>query len=71
MENVSTIGSRANLSGQYDKAALDQWMKEYLDAMVAHDPSRLSLSPHVRFTENTVAIKIGQGLWGSITGISP
>jgi hypothetical protein len=71
MGNDLSISSRANLSGQYDKAALDQLIKEYLDAMVAHDPSHLPLSPNVRFTENTVAIKIGQGLWGSITGISP
>jgi hypothetical protein len=35
---------------------------QYLAALVKHDPSGL-LSRGVRFTENTAAIRIGDGLW--------
>ena len=39
----------------------------YLDALVAKDPARLTLAPDVMFTENNVAIDIGDGLWNTIT----
>jgi hypothetical protein len=42
----------------------------YMDALVHHDPSRVPFAPSVRFTENDVAIPIGSGLWGSISGAS-
>lgn len=50
-----------------DRACLKDMLSAYITAMLAHDPSRLPLAPSVRFTENGVAISLGQGLW---TGIS-
>jgi hypothetical protein len=35
----------------------------YLAAMVKHDPSGLPLAKGVRYTENTVEIQVGEGLW--------
>ncbi len=37
----------------------------------ANDPSRLPLASHVQFTENNVAMRLGQGLWGTITEVAP
>ena len=37
----------------------------YLAAVVKHDPSGLPLAKGVRFTENTAAIPVGDGLWVS------
>lgn len=45
--------------------------ERYLDALVAHEPGRLPLSPAVRFTENTQQLPLGSGLWRTIRGRSP
>jgi hypothetical protein len=46
-------------------AALDA----YLAALEARDPSRCSWAGTVYHTENNVALEIGDGLWGTITGL--
>ncbi|MGH8150868.1 MAG: hypothetical protein ACRETB_12970 [Steroidobacteraceae bacterium] len=38
-------------------------MNSYLAALVAHDPARVPLSPHVEFVENAVPMHPGEGLW--------
>jgi hypothetical protein len=38
-----------------------------MQALVAHDPSRLKWVEHVEFTENSVPMRIGDGLWNTIT----
>ena len=43
----------------------------YLDALVAKDPARLQLASDVVFTENNVAIDVGDGLWNTITARGP
>lgn len=55
-------GERERLSGFADR---------YLEALVAHEPGRLPLSPTVRFTENTQQLPLGAGLWRTIRGRSP
>jgi hypothetical protein len=52
-----------------DYACLSGYLDQYLSALVAHDPARLPLSPHVRFTENTIPMKLGDALWGTISGM--
>lgn len=52
-----------------DRACLTGLLNQYIDAMVAHDPSRLSLAgTTVRYTEDTKDVKLGEGLWKSVTG---
>jgi hypothetical protein len=41
----------------------------YLQALVAHDLSQISVTDRVKFTENTIALKLGDGLWGTISGM--
>ena len=36
---------------------------QYLEALVANDPTRLPLTDDVKFTENTVQLKLGDGVW--------
>ena len=36
--------------------------------MQAHDPSRISVTDHVLFTENTIPLRLGQGLWATMSG---
>ena len=42
---------------------------DYMDALAAQDPTRLELAPDVRFTENTRPLKLGDGLWGTVTAV--
>ncbi len=39
----------------------------YLDALEARDPSRLAWAEGARFSENNVALEIGDGLWNTIS----
>src|SRR3989304_5461133 len=39
----------------------------YLEALGRNDPSRLPLSPNVRFTENCQTLSLGKGLWATAT----
>src|ERR1700681_1792895 len=48
-----------------DRACLEGFVNQYLDAMVAHDPSHLPVTPTVKFTEDDVVLKLGDGLWGT------
>jgi hypothetical protein len=47
------------------------FVDEYLNALVAKDPSRLPWAKMVKFTENNVSLQVGDGLWGTISGMGP
>ena len=46
-----------------DRACLNKLVDSYLAALVAHDPSRVPMAADVKFVENTVSMKPGEGLW--------
>lgn len=48
-----------------DRACLDGFIDQYLDAVVAHDPSRLPVANGVKFTENGQRLELGDGLWNT------
>jgi hypothetical protein len=50
-------------TGGCNSACLTNMADQYLAAMVKHDPSGLPLAPGYKYTENTAAIRIGDGLW--------
>ena len=54
-----------------DRICLANHLSAYLDALVAHDPSRLRLARSARFTENGVAIALGEALWLTISEFGP
>jgi|SRR5665213_705893 len=45
------------------RACLRGFIAQYLDALVAHNPGALPLSANVKFTEDTMTMKPGEGLW--------
>jgi hypothetical protein len=49
-----------------DRACLEGWVDTYLDAVIDNDPSAVSMTRDVRFTENGVRLEIGDGLWRSM-----
>jgi len=51
-----------------DRACLAGMVTRYVDALVARDPSALPLTADVRFTEDGRDLKLGEGLWQTVTG---
>lgn len=49
------------------RATLNKFVDRYMDALVAHAPSRLPLAPKVKFTENGQQLDLGDGLWNTIS----
>jgi hypothetical protein len=54
-----------------DRACLEGFIDQYLDALVAHAPAKLPLANNVRFTEDTLEKKVGEGLWQTASKIRP
>ena len=51
-----------------DRECLVTLMKNYLAALVAHNPSAVPFDPYVKFTQNTANIPVGYGLWETASG---
>jgi hypothetical protein len=52
-----------------DYTCLTGMMDRYLKALAAHDPSQVPVATHVKFTENTIPLKLGDALWGTMSGM--
>ncbi|MEJ0038104.1 MAG: hypothetical protein WDO68_18835 [Gammaproteobacteria bacterium] len=60
----------ANAAGQpCDEACLNQLVDTYLTALVAHDASRIPATKEVRYTENTIALPMTEGLWATASAL--
>jgi len=51
-----------------DREMLYGVLDGFMAALLARDPSRVRWAPVVHFTENNVALAIGDGIWNTITG---
>ncbi len=65
LPSSATAGSPAP---QCDRACLEGFVNQYLDALAARDSSKLPFASSVKFTENTARLKIGEGTWGTFNG---
>lgn len=54
-----------------DEHCLVDLADRYMAALVARQPESLPWADRVRFTENGVGLRIGEGLWGSVRGKAP
>jgi len=52
-----------------DRQCLYGFLDQYLHALVARDPSRVHWAKMVRNSENNVSLQVGDGLWGTISGL--
>jgi hypothetical protein len=62
--------AKTHAASACDRACLDGLADRYLDAMVAKTPASVPWAPVVLFSENSVPMAIGDGLWGSSTAHS-
>jgi hypothetical protein len=51
-----------------DRACLEGFVDQYMNALVAHDPSTLPVARGVRNTENGQRLELGDGFWNTATG---
>jgi hypothetical protein len=51
-----------------DRTCLETFINKYIDAVIAHDPTKVDLSANVRFTENGQQLDPGDGLWNTASG---
>ncbi|HLB30981.1 MAG TPA: hypothetical protein VJN91_05585, partial [Gammaproteobacteria bacterium] len=56
-------------SAACDRACLEGFINTYLEALAARDPGRLPLADDVVFVENQQVLKLGDGLWKTVTGL--
>src|SRR5580658_10769295 len=54
-------------SAPCDRACLESFADQYMDALIAHDPKRLPLSPKLKNTENGQRLSPGDGFWRTAT----
>jgi hypothetical protein len=50
---------------------LERAADAYWEAILSHDPARMHAAPGLKFTENGVALRPGQGLWRTLSGTGP
>jgi hypothetical protein len=55
--------------GPCDRECLIGIADRYLAALVAHDPNAAPMADEVRFTENTVLLEVGEGLWQTASAV--
>lgn len=58
-----SLSSQVAAAEDCDRACLEAYVDSYLDAVIDNEPSRLSLSDDVHFTEDGQRLAIGDGLW--------
>ena len=50
-----------------DRACLEAHVDRFLDAAIAHDPSKVPFDRAVKYTENGVTLLLGDGIWRTLT----
>jgi hypothetical protein len=66
---VATAAAQNAMPPACDRQCLYGFLDRYLTALKAKDPSRLSLAKGFRYSENNVMMRIGDGVWGTITSL--
>jgi hypothetical protein len=66
---ASNQNQNAVSSNSCDRACLYGFLDKYLDGLKAKDPSRVPWAKNIKYSENNVVMKVGDGVWGTITGL--
>ena len=61
--------SRVASETSCDYSCLMGVMEQYLKALASHDPSQIVVADQVKFTENTIPLRLGSALWGTMSGL--
>ena len=66
--SLSRASAAPAKAGDCDRTCLNGFVDQYMAAVAAHDPSKLPTTANVRYTENNVEMKLGEGLWQTSDG---
>jgi hypothetical protein len=69
---VAVIGistAEAQGTATCDRACLRTMLEQYLNAVMAHDPSKAPIILGFRQTENAINVRPGQGVWKTVTAL--
>jgi hypothetical protein len=64
---LAAISSTPARAATCTRACLQHMITVYVDAMVAHTPGQMPVSADARFTEDSHELKLGEGLWKTVT----
>jgi hypothetical protein len=62
-------GTRATAASDCDRTCLKAALDQYLNAVIKHDPSAAPLFVAFRQTENATVVRLGTGMWKTMTGL--
>ena len=65
---LALINGRAS-AANCDRDCLRGFISQYLDALVAHNPSAVPIAENARFTEDSVEKRLGDGLWKDVSRV--
>ena len=65
--SVLSLAPPTVLAQTCDRACLTGMMTQFINALVAHDSSKLPLTDKVRYTEDSRDARLGEGIWKSVT----
>jgi hypothetical protein len=57
----------AHAADPCDRKCLEGYIDKVLAAMIAHNPEQLMLAKDVQYTENGVKLRLGDGMWGTLS----
>jgi hypothetical protein len=66
---IVNAGANMLAAAECDRACLKGMLDQYLTAVTRHDPSAAPLLIGFRQTENATVVKVGTGLWKTLTGL--
>ena len=70
--SAQSYGERSALPrGDCDRQCLESFVTAYVSALRDKDASRAPLAANIRFTENSVEMPIGEGLWATVSAVDP
>ena len=64
---IATLTPSAASAEDCNRACLQGLVSQYIEAVLAHDPSRLPLADDVEYTEGGRLVEMGSGLWETVT----
>jgi len=60
---AGALAGQSKSGAACDRACLENFVDQYMDALIAHDPTKLPMSPRVKNTEDGVRLVTGDGFW--------
>ena len=58
----------AAVPGECNRECLYQFVDKYFDAMLSRCWCNLAIAPEMKYTENELAVKLGEGMWKTFSG---